>query len=293
MVISLKPGKYVVAVSGGIDSMVMLYLLQAMPDLELIVAHFDHGIRDDSSKDRELVARTAKQYGLVFEYAEGKLGATASEAAARDARYAFLRRVKAAYQADAILTAHHQDDVIETAILNMLRGTGRKGLSALSDQQDIIRPLLGVTKSWINDYASKHSEIVWHDDPTNLNDQYLRNYVRLKVLDGADPKVHYQFIQRINHAKELNSLIDTMIGDDLIEHQDTDGIDRRWFILLPYDVSCEVMAMWLRQNHIRDFTRQTISRLVVAAKVSTPGKSVNINAGYRLEMQQQRLQIRV
>lgn len=293
MIISLSPGKYIVAVSGGIDSMAILHMLRALPSLELIVAHFDHGIRDDSYKDRELVAQTAERYGLVFEYAEGKLGPTASEATARDARYVFLRSVKDRYHADGILTAHHQDDAIETAILNMLRGTGRKGLSALGDQRDIIRPLLHVTKTQITEYTSRYSEIVWHDDPTNLKDQYLRNYVRLHILKGVDAKVRQQFIRQINHAQELNSLIDTMISDDLIKHQDTDGIDRRWFTLLPYDVSCEVMAMWLRQNRIRDFTRQNIARLVVAAKVAAPGKSIDINAGYRLEMQPQRLQIRV
>lgn len=290
---SLEPGKYVVAVSGGIDSMVLLHILRTLPSLELIIAHYDHGIRNDSYKDRELVQRTAKQYGLIFEYGEGRLGPKASEATAREARYAFLREIKDKYQADAILTAHHQDDAIETAILNMLRGTGRKGLSALGSQPDIIRPFLGVTKAWINEYAAEHPEIVWHDDPTNLNDQYLRNYVRLHVLKGISPKIRQQFTEHIHHAQELNVLIDARIHDDLIKHQDADGLDRRWFTLLPYDVSCEVMAMWLRANRVRDFTRQTIARLVVAAKVTMPGKSVDINAGYRLEMRQLTLQITV
>jgi tRNA(Ile)-lysidine synthase len=90
--ISLSPGKYVAAVSGGVDSMVLLDLLRNIPDVELIVAHFDHGIRPDSAEDRQLVERVCAQYGVAFEYAEGHLGKKASEATARAARYSFLRR---------------------------------------------------------------------------------------------------------------------------------------------------------------------------------------------------------
>src|SRR5690606_5271626 len=106
--IKIRPGKYVVAVSGGVDSMVLLDLLRQKPKLELIVAHFDHGIRPDSAEDRKLVQRVAKHYDLPFVYAEGKLGPKASEALAREARYAFLRRVQAEQGAEAIITAHHQ-----------------------------------------------------------------------------------------------------------------------------------------------------------------------------------------
>ncbi|QQS18837.1 hypothetical protein IPL68_02130 [Candidatus Saccharibacteria bacterium] len=87
------------------------------------MAHFDHGIRPDSVEDRKLVQKLAKQYGLPFVYDRAELGAGASEAVAREARYAFLSRVKEAVGADAIITAHHEDDVLETIIINWLRGT--------------------------------------------------------------------------------------------------------------------------------------------------------------------------
>lgn len=273
--------------------MVMLHMLQALPNIQIIVAHFDHGIREESADDRSLVEVTAKRYGLPFEYAEGKLGAKASEAQARDARYAFLRNVKARHHADAIITAHHEDDVIETAILNMLRGTGRKGLSSLGSQPDIIRPFLRFSKKELHEYARKHPEIVWHTDATNFNDQYLRNYVRLHILKDIDDKTRERLLEYIRQAQEINPLIDDMIKDDLSDHSTSVGVDRRWFISLPYDVSCEVMASWLRELGLRDFTSQTISRLVVAAKVALPGKAVDINAGYRLEMKQGTLQITV
>src|SRR6185436_20114617 len=127
MKISVRPGKYVVAVSGGVDSMVLLDLLRQKPKLELVVAHFDHGIREDSAQDRKLVQRIAKAYGLPFVHAKGNLGPKAGEALAREARYAFLRQVQADHDAKAIITAHHQDDMLKTAIMNLLRGTGRRG----------------------------------------------------------------------------------------------------------------------------------------------------------------------
>src|SRR5215471_4228206 len=97
MKIELEPGKYVVAVSGGVDSMVLLDVLKDVPGLQLVVAHYDHGMRGDSGQDRQLVQEAAAHYGLPFAYEEGKLGVRTSEAAARDARYQFLRRVREAH----------------------------------------------------------------------------------------------------------------------------------------------------------------------------------------------------
>ena len=115
----LQPGTYVVAVSGGVDSMVLLDLLAKQPDIKLIVAHYDHGIRSDSKLDRELVASSAKKYKIPFVYESGNLGPGTSENQARIARYNFLRKVQKESKADAIVTAHHQDDALETAILNI------------------------------------------------------------------------------------------------------------------------------------------------------------------------------
>jgi tRNA(Ile)-lysidine synthetase-like protein len=156
MKIQVEPGKYVVAVSGGVDSVVLLDLLRMYPGVHVVVAHFDHGIRDDSHLDRAHVQTLAQRYQLPFVYDKGRLGPGASEADARTARYDFLRKAQVASSADAIITAHHQDDVLETAIINLLRGTGRKGLSSLTSGEGIIRPLLEVPKSEIIDYAKRH-----------------------------------------------------------------------------------------------------------------------------------------
>src|SRR5689334_5856697 len=115
MDVSLSPGSYVVAVSGGVDSMTLLDLLRQQPHLKLVVAHFDHGIRPDSYVDRQLIQDVTKRHNVPFVFDTASLGSGASEATARQARYNFLRRVHNATGAKAIVTAHHQDDLLETA----------------------------------------------------------------------------------------------------------------------------------------------------------------------------------
>ena len=98
--------------------MALLYLLQAAPDLRLVVAHLDHGIRPDSAEDRQLVQATASGFrGLPFVYHVAGLGASASEDTARQARYQFLHQVRQASGARSIITAHHQDDLLENGLL--------------------------------------------------------------------------------------------------------------------------------------------------------------------------------
>ncbi len=285
MDVSIKPGKYVVAVSGGVDSMVLLDLLRRQSGDELIVAHFDHGIREatESAMDRQFVQAVATEYGLPFEYEEGKLGADASEADARTARYDFLRRMQKKYQADAVITAHHQDDLLETAILNMLRGTGRKGLSALGSGQDVRRPLLHISKQKILEYARQH-DVRWREDSTNASDQYLRNYIRLHIMPRLNTDDRARLLGRVSEAVTTNPLIDQLLLVELQKNATEEGVSRRWFAMLPYDLSCEVMAAWLRKSHIREFDKKTIERLVVGAKISEPGKQLDVLAGYWLKV---------
>ena len=113
------PGSYVVAVSGGVDSVALLHNLAQSDKLRLYVAHFDHGIRQDSAEDARFVSQLARQYGLEYFSERAELGQNSSEALARTKRYKFLYSVMAQPQANAVITVHHQDDVLETAILNM------------------------------------------------------------------------------------------------------------------------------------------------------------------------------
>ena len=100
-----EPGKYILAVSGGLDSVCLLDILARTRTYELIVAHFDHGIRNDSSLDSHFVRRLAATRGLDYVQADGHLGSQTGEATARRARYAFLRDVVIDRRADALITA--------------------------------------------------------------------------------------------------------------------------------------------------------------------------------------------
>lgn len=257
--------------------MVLLDLLRQKPKLQLVVAHFDHGIRPESAQDRKLVQRIARHYDLPFVYAEGHLGSTAGEALAREARYAFLRKVQEEQGAEALITAHHQDDMLETAILNLLRGTGRRGLSSLKSRKDLVRPLLDWTKKDIRDYAEEH-DLVWAEDGTNDDDKYLRNYIRHNILSRFTKQGKDVLLQHMKQASKINEEIDKLLDKDLEDQPAKDELLRGWFLQLPYAVATEMMAAWLRRNGVIQFDRHMIERLVVAAKTSTPGKLADVNS---------------
>ena len=133
----------ILAVSGGIDSVVMLHQMKDEPDI--LVAHFDHGIRSNSAEDCAFVERLAHEYGKPFVCEHAQLGENCSEATAREARYAFLRRLAKEY-AGKIYVAHHADDIIESITINLLRGTGWRGLAPMQSE-DIERPLCAIVSA--------------------------------------------------------------------------------------------------------------------------------------------------
>jgi tRNA(Ile)-lysidine synthetase-like protein len=281
MELRITPGTYVVAVSGGVDSMVLLDLIRQLPDLRLIVAHYDHGIRTDSHDDRLLVEHVARTHDLLFVFEEGNLGRNASEAVARAARYNFLERVRRQHHANAIVTAHHADDVLETAVINILRGTGRKGLTALANTPYRLRPLLDVSKADVVKYATGHS-LEWHEDSTNSNERYLRNYVRRQLLPRFSAENRAELLRIIAATRDINTEVDQLLSG-LIPSQGQD-MDRRWFIRLPHAVAKEVLASWLRAQGVTAFDARTLERVVVAAKTLRHGATIDIRSGFMLEV---------
>lgn len=190
---------YVVAVSGGVDSIALLDMVALnevqLPDVEqVVVAHFEHGIRDDSDEDAQFVEGRAQHYGYQCEIGHGTLGKNASEEVAREARYAFLRQVCKKYKA-TLVTAHHEDDVLETMIINLLRGTSWRGMASLQSSDDILRPLLDRSKHDLLEYAKRHN-LQWREDSTNQDENYLRNYIRLTLIPKLT-KAHSKFSERM------------------------------------------------------------------------------------------------
>ncbi len=281
MRVELEPGSYVVAVSGGVDSVVLLDLLSKIEGLKLTVAHFDHGIRSDSDLDRRLVQQLAAKYNLPFVYHRGELGAGASEALARQARYDFLHKVQQATGAQALVTAHHQDDVIETAIINMLRGTGRQGITSLADKRHLRRPMLHLPKADIRHYASEQG-LQWREDSTNSDMTILRNYVRGKIIPKLGQAGRSELLNHIGHMSVVNRAMDHDVMLYLHQQPARQTLDRDSFIQLPHSVALDVMASWLRSHGLRDFNSRQLEQLVALSKTLEPGKQISIDANNRL-----------
>lgn len=286
MNIRVEPGVWVVAVSGGVDSIVLLDLLYKQhlrsPDThKFVVAHFDHGIRPDSEQDRKHVQQLASQYDVPFVYERVNLGPEASEAMARQARYEFLEKVRNSVNAHGIITAHHKDDALETAVHNILRGTGRRGMTALKNTTDIQRPMLHVSKQHVQEYARANG-LVWREDSTNTDTKYMRNYIRHNLLSKFTAGQRAQLAILLTNLRETNHQLDTQITNLLHDQPHRDKIDRQWFIALPHAVAREVVHAWLRHHDVQNIDRKTIERLVVAMKTGKRNQSFPVDKQWRI-----------
>lgn len=287
---AVTPGTYVVAVSGGIDSMSLLFALCQRTDLKLIVAHVNHGIRDDGDKDAELILRFCTSHNIIYEYKELHLGPTASEERARQARYEFLQSCRTKYHADAIITAHHQDDLVETALINMLRGTGWRGLAPFTHALDIKRPLLDVTKKEIATYASAHN-IAWRLDSTNADQRYLRNYVRqtvMPLLNKQNPKWRSSLLQLIRKNQQLRRTIEAELDNYLTSQLLNSGgqwVTRRYiWCMLPGPICYELFQHMCRKSIGNSVVRELAESALVFAKTGLPNKIMPINNQWRLRV---------
>ncbi|PID31532.1 tRNA lysidine(34) synthetase TilS [Candidatus Saccharibacteria bacterium] len=206
--------KYIVAVSGGVDSVVLLDLLLYTTEADLIVAHVDHGIRPDSAADARFVKGLAEYYGVEYVATRLELGPRTGEAAARQARYKFLEAQAARLQA-RIVTAHHRDDVIGSIAINLSRGTGWRGLAVLG-RGGVVRPLRSWTKSDIYNYALTH-RLEWVEDTTNHSTRYLRNRLRASVVAlpqaVAEQVAHLARVQR-QLVDEIDSEVDRLLEEN-------------------------------------------------------------------------------
>jgi len=293
MNIKLEPGRYVVAVSGGVDSVALLHMLAGLQKGRhyFTVAHYDHGVREDSAEDRRLVQELAGLYSLPFVYREGELGRGVSEARARGARYQFLHDVRRQNDAGAIITAHHQDDVLETIILNLLRGTGRRGLSSLKSTDLLKRPLLHMPKKELLRYAEREG-LHWREDSTNGDETYTRNYVRRRILPRFTEADREVLLALSNQTAALNQQIAEQAANYLHLQPAATTLDRHGFIMLPHAVAREIMAEWLLQHADAELSKHMLERLVVAAKTGRTGSKVDVNAGHWLQISRMHLALR-
>ena len=189
----LRERRVVCAVSGGLDSMCLLYMLDAWSrerEGQVIAAHFNHQLRGEAAdRDEDFVRETCEKWGIPCVAGRGDVRALAkreglsAEEAARTMRYAFLRKTAKELGCGFICTAHHAGDNAETVLLNLVRGTGLKGLTGMEGRRDmILRPLLNVTRAELEAYAAQWN-IPHIEDETNADpDAAARNFLRLRVM---------------------------------------------------------------------------------------------------------------
>lgn len=209
--------RVLLAVSGGLDSMVMMHAATAVrAPSQLVVATFDHVSGPHSAQATELVESTALSSGLSVVVGRLDGVVTPNEASWRDARLRFLEAA-AREQRATICTAHSRDDQVETVIFRELRGAGPRGLAGLAARGRIRRPLLAVSRADLADYAAT-SGVEWIDDPTNVDRRYARNRIRhdlLPALRRASPSIDGDLLAIGERAAawrhELESVIDARL----------------------------------------------------------------------------------
>lgn len=183
--LGLPRGVALVAVSGGPDSLALLDLLTKSPaaaGLEFQIAHADHGIHPDSAGVAESVRALATGLGLPVHVARLELGPAASETRSREARYAWLFRLASEVGAGLILTAHHQDDQVETILMRALKGSGPAGLAGIASRRGkLVRPLLPFRREELAEHLHQQGLHAW-TDPANQDPRHQRSWIRTRLL---------------------------------------------------------------------------------------------------------------
>ncbi len=225
--------KLLLAISGGVDSMVLLDLLSKM-EMKLSLAHCNFDLRgEDSDKDEALIRLEAEKYDLNLdsirfdtkEYA--RLHKCSIQMAARDLRYSWFEDLLREKEYDYLLTAHHADDNMETFFINLSRGTGIDGLCGIPEKSNhILRPLLPFSKKEIISYATEQG-LNWREDLSNQDSKYLRNKIRTEMIPlllDINPSFIETFESTLNNLQGSRSIVyDRMkiVKDMVIEQGDT------------------------------------------------------------------------
>lgn len=212
----------IVSCSGGPDSMALLSLIHNIKEernLKVIVAHVNHKVRVESDEEAIMVENYAEDYDDIFELLEIKKyhEKVNFHEDARKIRYNFLKELKDKYNADYILTAHHGDDLMETILMRMTRGSSLKGYIGFRrisnwDNIKMVRPLIRRTKTYLEEY-DKENDIPYRIDNTNFSSEYTRNRYRNKIiplLKEEDKNVHLKYLKFSN---ELNKYYEYVKND--------------------------------------------------------------------------------
>ncbi|MGZ4111666.1 MAG: tRNA lysidine(34) synthetase TilS [Tumebacillaceae bacterium] len=235
-----KGDRVLVAVSGGVDSMVLLDCLVRLRQewaIELGVVHVEHGLRgEESLGDALFVEEMARQYGLPFYRKRFDVARLAEEQGlstqvmARQVRYEYLAEAARAFGAGKIATAHHADDQAETVLMRVLRGTTLRGLGGIRASRfeaglEIVRPLIDVWRAEIESYGTEHG-ILYREDSSNALTKYLRNKIRIRLFPLLEreynPGVKRSLVQISEWARDDERLLADLaqgLFDEAVERE--------------------------------------------------------------------------
>lgn len=226
--------KYLVALSGGADSVALLMVLKELGyDVEAVHCNF-HLRGKESDRDEVFCRELCERHGLAFHvvhfdthlYAE--LHKVSIEMAARELRYGYFERLREDIGADGICVAHHKDDSVETILMNLVRGTGIHGLTGIAPRNGhVVRPLLCVDRKEITDYLNSLGQ-EYVTDSTNLVDEFVRNKIRLNVLPllrEINPAVSENVIKMAGRLREAEKVLEDAFQKSGLSQENADSID--------------------------------------------------------------------
>jgi len=274
--------RVVLAISGGLDSMVLLDAAARVRDAgRLVVSTFDHGTGAPATAACALVRGVAGAHGIECVSARGgSIGH--SEARWREARWTFLRDVARSHAAP-IVTAHTADDQIETVLMRAMRGAGARGLAGLLATSDVLRPLLVFRRADLLNYARERA-VEWVEDPTNVSRRFLRNRVRhdiLPALRRANPRIDHELIDIGQRAADwrreteaLAPAVSRVDGDAVdVVLASIDGLAANQLAVLLPAVAAQVGAT---------LDRRGISRVSAFAGGSRVGSRMQLSGGWEV-----------
>ena len=213
---------YLLAVSGGVDSMVLADLFQ-VSGFDFHIAHINYHLRnEDSNLDQKLVSDFCEKHKIPFHLYEVSENDNQPENSiqnwARELRYRFFREIQEKENLDFLVTAHHLNDQLETFIINLSKASGIRGLSGIPQNENgIIRPLLGFSKNEIYDFA-KENHIEFREDKSNQKTDYLRNKIRHNIvpeLEKINPDFLTNFSKSINYINQAKDFINQSVEDKI------------------------------------------------------------------------------
>ena len=273
---NIKNKKLFIAVSGGVDSLSLLSLLveASRPlNLKLSAGYVHHGDNGEPYRDLAQTHVYSVCQGLGVEFFPRRFSTSAfkinkqeSEGALRKIRWHWLNQWTRQAKADYLTLAHTADDLLETRLIRLIRGTGAQGLESMSFLKgNILRPLIFFTKSEVKDYA-EFQKIKWVEDPSNRRPKTLRNWIRSVWLPLLERKRKGSIRSLARSFKLLNektkiSTADFQSAEVLVETK----LDKEKFLKLSYEEQKEVLAAWMKrlgvknysQNHITEILKQT------------------------------------